>query len=112
MGGTHAGETRKDLIDGETVLFCVLRSAGVLDEHERKAEAGTLPRRRFHADVGGDAGKDHGIDPATFELLFQTGAGEGPQWRLVIRMSPAWKPAAGAISDKAAGKGWSPMLCG
>src|SRR3984957_4977182 len=62
IGGTDACETREDIFKGEAVMLGVLAGTGIFDEHEGKAEAGTLTRGGLDACVGGDAGEAHRVD--------------------------------------------------
>src|ERR1700688_4670448 len=77
IGGANAGQTREDIFKGEAVMLSVLAGAGVFDEHEGKAQAGSLARGGLDTGVGGDACEDDRVDAAGFELLLQVGAGEG-----------------------------------
>src|SRR6202044_453569 len=77
IGGANAGETREDIFKGETVMLGVLAGAGIFDEHEGKAQAGTLTRGGLDACIGGDACEDDRVDAAGFKLLLQVSAGEG-----------------------------------
>src|SRR6202008_1709172 len=77
IGGANAGQTREDIFKGEAVVLGVLAGAGVFDEHEGKAQAGSLTRGGLDTGVGGDACEDDCVDAAGFELLLQAGAGEG-----------------------------------
>ena len=51
--------------------------AGIFDEHEGKAQAGSLTCGGLDASISGDACEDDRVDPAGFELLLQVSAGEG-----------------------------------
>jgi hypothetical protein len=77
IGGTDACETREDIFKGETVVLGVLAGAGIFDEHQGKAQAGTLTRGGFDACIGGDACEDNRVDAAGFKLLLEVGSGEG-----------------------------------
>src|SRR5580693_2617034 len=77
IGGANAGETREDMFKGEAVMLGVLAGAGIFDEHEGKAQAGTLTRGGLDACIGGDACEDHRVDAAGFKLLLEVGSGEG-----------------------------------
>src|SRR6201987_2654334 len=77
IGGANAGQTREDIFKGEAVMLGVLAGAGVLDEHEGKAQAGSLTRGGLDTGVGGDACEDDRVDAAGFELLLEVGSGEG-----------------------------------
>jgi hypothetical protein len=77
VSGADACEAREDFFEREAVLFRILCRAGILDNHEGKAEACALARSGLDACVGGDAGEDNGVDAACFELLLKIGAGEG-----------------------------------
>src|SRR5579864_6683902 len=77
IGGPNAGQTREDIFKGEAVVPGVLAGAGIFDEHEGKAQAGSLTRGGLDTGVGGDACENDGVDAAGFELLLQVGAGEG-----------------------------------
>src|SRR6202045_3393706 len=78
IGGANASETREDIFKGETVMLGVLAGAGIFDEHEGKAQAGSLTRGGLDTGIGGDACEDDRVDAAGFEPLLQGGAGEGP----------------------------------
>src|ERR1700729_3440760 len=77
IGATDACETREDIFKGETVMLGVLAGAGIFDEHEGKAQAGTLTRSGLDASIGGDACEDDRVDAAGFKLLLEVGSGEG-----------------------------------
>src|ERR1700719_4788152 len=77
IGGANAGQTREDMFKGEAVMLGVLAGAGIFDEHKGKAEAGALAGCGLDAGVGGDAGENHRVNAAGFELLLEVGAGEG-----------------------------------
>src|SRR5580692_5869496 len=77
IGGANAGETREDMFKGEAVMLGVLAGAGIFDEHEGKAQAGTLTRGGLDACIGGDACEDDRVDAAGFKLLLEVGSGEG-----------------------------------
>src|ERR1700676_362665 len=70
IGGANAGQTREDIFKGEAVMLSVLAGAGVFDEHEGKAQAGSLTRGGLDTGVGGDACEDDRVDAAASELLF------------------------------------------
>src|SRR3984893_1625767 len=76
IGGANARETREDIFKGETVMLGVLAGPGIFDEHEGKAQAGTLTRGGLDACIGGDACEDDRVDPAGLELLLEVGAGK------------------------------------
>src|ERR1700722_3183970 len=65
------------MFKGEAVMLGVLAGAGILDEYEGKAQAGTLAGSGLDARVGGDACEDDRVDAAGFELLLKVGSGEG-----------------------------------
>src|SRR6202167_1433841 len=75
IGGTDAWETREDIFKGEAVMLGVLAGAGIFDEHEGKAEAGTLARGGLDACIGGDACEDDRVNAAGFQLLLKVGSG-------------------------------------
>src|ERR1700751_5598678 len=58
IGGANAGQTREDIFKGEAVMLGVLAGAGIFDEHEGKAQAGSLTRSGLDACIGGDARQD------------------------------------------------------
>src|SRR6202051_1636311 len=77
IGGANASETREDIFKGEAVMLGVLAGAGIFDEHEGKAQAGTLTRGGLDASIGGNACEDNRVDAAGFKLLLEVGSGEG-----------------------------------
>src|SRR5580700_7072649 len=77
IGGTDACETREDIFKGEAVMLGILAGAGIFDEHEGKAQAGTLTRGGLDACIGGDAREDDRVDAAGFKLLLEVSSGEG-----------------------------------
>src|ERR1700691_1331294 len=68
IGRANASETWEDIFKGEAVMLGVLAGAGIFDEHEGKAQAGTLTRRGLDACVGGDACEDDRVNAAGFQL--------------------------------------------
>src|SRR5580698_6634073 len=77
IGGTDACETREDIFKGEAMVFGALGGASVFDEHEGKAQAGTLTRGGLDACIGGDACENDRVDAAGFKLLLEVGSSEG-----------------------------------
>src|SRR6202453_95909 len=77
IGGANASETREDIFKGEAVMLGILAGAGIFDEHESKAQAGTLTRGGLDACIGGDAREDDRVDAAGFKLLLEVGSSEG-----------------------------------
>src|SRR5580693_7537342 len=77
IGGANASQTREDIFKGEAVMLGVLAGAGIFDEHEGKAQAGTLTRGGLDASIGGNACEDNRVDAAGFKLLLEVGSGEG-----------------------------------
>jgi hypothetical protein len=82
IGGANASETREDIFKGEAVMLGILAGAGIFDEHEGKAQAGTLSRGGLDACIGGDACEDDRVDAAGFELLLEVCSGEGASMAL------------------------------
>src|ERR1700761_4404835 len=77
IGGANASETREDIFKGEAVVLGILAGAGIFDEHEGKAQAGTLTRGGLDASIGGNACEDNRVDAAGFKLLLEVCSGEG-----------------------------------
>src|ERR1700678_3797198 len=77
IGGANASETREDIFKGEAVMLGVLAGAGIFDEHEGKAQAGTLTRGGLDASIGGNACEDDRVDAAGLTLLLEVGSSEG-----------------------------------
>ena len=62
IGGTDACETREDIFKREAVMLGILAGAGIFDEHEGKAQAGTLTHGGLDASIGGNACEDDRVD--------------------------------------------------
>ena len=69
IGGANASETREDIFKGEAVMLGVLAGASIFDEHEGKAQAGSLTRSGLDTGVGGDACEDDGVDATGFDEI-------------------------------------------
>src|SRR5579862_8638592 len=69
IGRANASKTWEDIFKGEAVMLGVLAGAGIFDEHEGKAQAGSLTRGGLDTGVGGDACEDDRVNAAGFELL-------------------------------------------
>jgi hypothetical protein len=76
-GGAHATEPREYLLECETMLFTILAGAGVFNDDEAKAEAGTLSRRGLYPHIARDSGEDDRIDTTRLKLLLKVGSGKG-----------------------------------
>src|SRR6202046_576883 len=77
IGRAHATESREYLLECETMLFTILAGAGVFNDDEAKAEAGTLSRRGLYSRIGRDSGEDDRIDTMRLKLLLKIGSGKG-----------------------------------
>ena len=77
ISAAHAAESRKYLLECETMLFAILTGAGVFNDDKAKAEAGTLSRCGLYPRIGRDSGEDDRIDTTRLKLLLKIGSGKG-----------------------------------
>src|SRR6202051_2542231 len=112
IGGSNASETREDIFKGEAVMLGVLAGAGIFDEHEGKAQAGTLTRGGLDASIGGDACEDDRVNAAGFKLLLEVGSGEGAPMALNDE-DVAMLETSGRSNLRCCGGQWLvPRVCG
>ena len=66
-------DAREDMGHAALVLFLGGRAAGIFGDHQIKAQLPRVAGGRLHADVGGNAAQDDGVDAATAELQLEIG---------------------------------------